>query len=183
MNDMMIDLETLGIGVSAPIISIGAVLFCPETGTVAEMFYTVIKIESALESGILEPATLSWWMKQSDSAREIFNDNNAITLEDALKNLSEFIFENCDSRLLRVWGNGPSFDNAILSNAYKKMNIPLPWDFRNDRDVRTIVDLAKRLNKSRGNENLIFDGIKHNAIDDILFQIRLVSLAYRSLRD
>ena len=43
MNNLMIDLETMGKNKDAPIVSIGAVFFTPETGDIGQEFYTVVK--------------------------------------------------------------------------------------------------------------------------------------------
>lgn len=42
MNNLMIDLETMGKNKDAPIVSIGAVFFTPETGDIGQEFYTVV---------------------------------------------------------------------------------------------------------------------------------------------
>lgn len=42
MNNLMIDLETMGKNKDAPIVSIGAVFFTPETGDIGQEFYAVV---------------------------------------------------------------------------------------------------------------------------------------------
>lgn len=51
MNNLMIDLETMGKNKDAPIVSIGAVFFTPETGDIGQEFYTVVSLDSAMEQG------------------------------------------------------------------------------------------------------------------------------------
>ncbi|EOK3105399.1 3'-5' exonuclease, partial [Escherichia coli] len=53
MNNLMIDLETMGKNKDAPIVSIGAVFFTPETGDIGQEFYTVVSLESAMGQGAM----------------------------------------------------------------------------------------------------------------------------------
>ncbi|WP_421549774.1 3'-5' exonuclease [Kluyvera intermedia] len=183
MNDLMIDMETLGVSVSSPIISIAAVYFDLASGEVGDTFYKVVKLDSALEHGVVEPSTLTWWMAQTDEARKIFSATDASMLKDVLKELALFMLRTDVQVQINVWGNGASFDNALLSNAYRRFGMPLPWKFRNDRDVRTIVDLAKRLKNVDVLSSVRMNGVRHNALDDALYQIEYVSAAYHALRD
>lgn len=181
MDNLMIDMETLGVSVSCPIISIAAVFFDMD-GNVGKKFYRVVDLKSALLHGQTEPSTLSWWMAQSDDARKIFFDPSAASLELVLRDLDVFIKEEGNYDSLKVWGNGPSFDNAILAHAYKGIGVSLPWLFRNDRDVRTIVDLAKSLKNIEPLKLAVREGVHHNALSDALFQVQCVSIAYRALK-
>jgi hypothetical protein len=181
MNNIMIDMETLGVSVSSPIISIAAVCFETD-GSVGNKFYRVVDLKSALSYGQVEPSTLSWWMSKSDEARKIFFDPSASSLENVLRDLELFIKNESDWENVRVWGNGPSFDNAILAQAYRDIGASIPWSFRNDRDVRTIVDLAKCLKNIDSLKLAVRDGVYHNALSDALFQVECVSIAYRALK-
>lgn len=181
MDNIMIDMETLGVSVYSPIISIAAVFFEID-GSVGKTFYRVVDLKSALSHGQVEPSTLAWWMSQSDEARKIFSDPGAISLELVLRDLDAFITEEDNSESVKVWGNGSSFDNAILAQAYRDFGISLPWRFRNDRDVRTIVDLAKCLKSIDPLKLAIREGVYHNALADALFQVQCVSIAYRVLK-
>ncbi|EAZ1146628.1 3'-5' exoribonuclease, partial [Salmonella enterica] len=48
MNHLMVDLETMGNGPYAPVISIGAVFFDPNTGETGEDFSVNISLESSM---------------------------------------------------------------------------------------------------------------------------------------
>ena len=183
MNNVMIDIETLGVSVTAPILSVGAVFFTPETGSLGKEFYQIVSIKSALEHGVVEPATLSWWMQQSRDARSIFYDKSSVSLPETLTALGQFMAANTDPLTVNVWGNGSSFDNAILSNIYNRLGMKLPWNFRNDRDVRTIVHLANII-KNKNVLNLNHrEGVHHNALDDAKYQAKYVATAYSLLSE
>ncbi|CAM7540570.1 3'-5' exoribonuclease Rv2179c-like domain-containing protein [Citrobacter freundii] len=67
---LMVDLETMGSGPDAPIVSIGAVYFDPSTGNTGAEFYQVVSLESSMSFGMKPDAsTIQWWLKQSSEAR------------------------------------------------------------------------------------------------------------------
>lgn len=181
MNDVMLDIETAGKGSKAAIVSIGAVFFDPLTNEVGAEFHQVINLASAAYYGELDASTVQWWMKQSDEARAIFNDKNAISLKDALAEFSEWINQIEEFKARTVWGNGATFDNVILGNAFKAARMRQPWPFYGDRDVRTMVDLGRRLRNFDPKKTLEFKGTVHNAVDDARHQARYVSAIYQAL--
>jgi len=181
MKNLMIDLETLGVKTSAPVVSIGAVFFDIETATIGKSFYQTVTLESAMEYGVVESSTLRWWLLQSEQAKAVFSDINATIFSRVLEAFSEFIADNCQTEEVEVWGNGSSFDNAILANCYARLSMPLPWKFRNDRDMRTIVALCKQLKGTDPLSSVARAGIHHNALDDASFQAACVINAYKLL--
>ena len=66
MKDVMVDLETLGRRAGCSILSIGAVAFDAETGTMGPEFYMVVKMASCEKHGLhTDPETVAWWKKQN----------------------------------------------------------------------------------------------------------------------
>ncbi|HAX9232450.1 TPA: exonuclease, partial [Escherichia coli] len=137
-DHLMIDLETMGKNPDAPIISIGAIFFDPQTGDMGPEFSKTIDLETA--GGVIDRDTIKWWLKQSREAQSAIMTDE-IPLDDALLQLREFIDENSGEFFVQVWGNGANFDNTILRRSYERQGIPCPWRYYNDRDVRTIVEL------------------------------------------
>lgn len=145
---LMIDLETMGTNTNAPIVVIGAVFFDPQTGEIGPVFYIVISLADAMNTGAVpDGGTIEWWLKQSSEARSAILVDQ-VKLIDALIQFREFINEHSDEKFVQVWGNGATFDNNILRTSYERLNIPCPWRYYNDRDVRTIVELGKTIPKS-----------------------------------
>lgn len=179
MKRLMIDLETLGVMTTAPVVSIGAVFFDVETATTGNRFYQAITLDSALENGVVESSTLGWWLQQSERARAVFSDENAVPFIHALAEFSAFIADNVEDEEVEIWGNGSSFDNAILANCYARLSIPLPWKFRNDRDMRTIVALCKQLKGIDPLSSIARTGTHHNALDDAFFQAQCMINAFK----
>jgi exodeoxyribonuclease VIII len=151
----MVDLETMGKGSTAAIIAIGAVKFNGKG--LGEEFYAIVDLESSVKNGmVIEPDTVMWWMKQSDAARGEFAKGTE-SLFTALQGFSKFVG---DHKTAKVWGNGASFDNVILDNAYQLNNLDTPWRFYNNMCYRTIKNLlGQSIEIERTGEH-------HNALDD-----------------
>lgn len=179
---VMVDLETMGSNSNAPIVSIGAVFFDPNSGNTGAEFYTVISLESSmLFGGVPDAGTIIWWLKQSSEARSAIAMADTTTLIDALELFSDFISENSDvGSDVQVWGNGASFDNVILRSSYVRANIECPWHFRNDRDVRTVTEMGKAIGINP-RYDIPFDGDKHNALSDARHQVKYVSTIWQQL--
>ncbi|WP_447863618.1 3'-5' exoribonuclease domain-containing protein [Kluyvera sichuanensis] len=179
---LMVDLETMGKKSNAPIVSIGAVFFNPNTGNTGAEFYTAVSLESAmLHGGVPDAGTIIWWLKQSPEARSAIAMADTMTLINALELFSDFISENSDAGSdVQVWGNGASFDNVILRSSYDRANIECPWKFRNDRDVRTMTELGKAIGINP-RYDIPFDGDMHNALSDARHQVKYVSAIWQKL--
>ncbi|WP_024590522.1 MULTISPECIES: 3'-5' exonuclease [unclassified Pseudoalteromonas] len=182
LNDVMLDLETIGQHSNAVIVSIGAVFFNPITGNIGAEFYQVIDIEDAMKYGTVDGATLKWWMKKSDEARAIFNDKDTMPLKDALLELNDWLYQIEGYKNRIIWGNGATFDNVILSNAYTATKMTKAWHFSNDRDVRTVVDIGRRLLGIDPKKSNKFTGKPHNALDDAKHQAKYVSDVFKQLK-
>ncbi|QOL13274.1 3'-5' exonuclease [Dickeya dianthicola] len=184
MNHVMIDLETLGKNKNAPIASIGAVFFEPETGELGEKFYCRVDFEDDMKNGAIPDGdTIKWWLKQSPEARAELVSDDAIPVRDAVNQFSDWLTDNAD-RLggLKVWANSPSFDCVILSAAFERAETDIPWNYWNERDVRTIKSIGLSImdmGRFLGTAEII--GIKHNALDDAINQAQMVSAVWQKI--
>ncbi|MED8788890.1 3'-5' exoribonuclease, partial [Escherichia coli] len=177
---LMIDLETMGTNTNAPIVVIGAVFFDPQTGEIGPVFYIVISLTDAMNTGAVpDGGTIEWWLKQSSEARAAILTEQ-VKLKDALSQFREFINEYSDEKFVQVWGNGATFDNAILRTSYERLDIPCPWRYHNDRDVRTIVELGKTIDFD-ARTVIPFEGVRHNALDDARHQAKYVTATIQKL--
>ncbi|MBB7749284.1 3'-5' exoribonuclease [Escherichia coli] len=174
---LMIDLETMGKNPDAPIISIGAIFFDPQTGDMGPEFSKTIDLDTA--GGVIDRDVIKWWLKQSREAQSAIMTDE-IPLDDALLQLREFIDENSGEFFVQVWGNGANFDNVILRRSYERQGIPCPWRYCNDRDVRTIVELGKAIDFD-ARTAIPFEGERHNALDDARHQAKYVSAIWQKL--
>ncbi|MEN3158250.1 3'-5' exonuclease [Alkalimonas sp. NCh-2] len=184
MNNLMIDIETLGTGKNAVIISLGAVFFCPETGNLGAGFYQTITRGSCELYGLeADEDTVRWWSEQSAEARAVLTCPDAGDLDDTLREFAGWLWESTEEGSdIHVWGNGPSFDNAILANAYNRCNVKLPWKFRHERCVRTIVALGRELLGIDPKKTIERKGTHHHALADAEHQALYVSAVYQALK-
>lgn len=180
---LMVDMETMGNGPDAPIVSIGAVFFEPSTGNTGAEFYRVVSLESSMSFGMKPDAsTIQWWLKQSSEARSAILVDEAMGLLETLELLADFIAENAanGSHTVQLWGNGCSFDNVILRRAYALTDTPFAVPFWNDRDVRTMVELGKSVGINP-RFDIPFEGDMHNALSDARHQVKYVSAIWQRL--
>lgn len=180
---LMVDMETMGNGPDAPIVSIGAVFFDPSTGNTGAEFYQVVSLESSMSFGMKPDAsTIQWWLKQSSEARSAILVDEAMGLRESLELLADFIAENAanGSHTVQLWGNGCSFDNVILRRAYALTDTPFAVPFWNDRDVRTMVELGKSVGINP-RFDIPFEGDMHNALSDARHQVKYVSAIWQRL--
>ncbi|HCJ5889683.1 exodeoxyribonuclease VIII [Klebsiella pneumoniae] len=180
---VMVDLETMGKKHNAPIVAIGAVVFDPATGSIGESFYKVVCLESSVNWGaVIDPSTVIWWLKQSSEARSAIVNDDAIPLQDALLKFREFVSDNVagGSKKAQVWGNGASFDNSILRSSYDCIAEDYPWEYWNDRDVRTMVELGQAISFDP-KTTIPFEGSRHNALADAIHQARYVSAIWQRI--
>ncbi|AUR91799.1 ribonuclease H-like domain protein [Vibrio phage 1.164.O._10N.261.51.A7] len=178
MKHVMLDIETLGSKTNSVILSIGACYFDLLTGEIGDTLNIPVSAESCVSAGLdIDASTVLWWMNQHKDAQDKITEGQkkAMPLGGALNSLSGFI--NSDAQ---VWGNGATFDNVIIKNAYEKMHMDAPWKFWNDRDVRTIVELGYQIgfNPKR---DMPFEGVRHDALADAVHQAKYVSAIWQKL--
>ena len=173
---IMVDIETMGNESNSAIVSIGAVEFNMQTGETGKEFYVNVLLKSCMDIGLkLNADTVMWWLKQSDEARKSLTEGESKNLIQALHEFSSFI-ESCDGKKCQVWGNSARFDLGILSDAYNKIGVKIPWDFRNERCVRTLVSFLPEIKNMTK-----FHGVAHNAVADCHFQIKYCSETWNAL--
>lgn len=176
MQHLMIDLETMGSRFDAPIVSIGAVFFRPETGELGKTFQAFVDIESAFQFGRANGSTVKWWLQQSDEARQAAIKGTR-DLPFVLQKFTEFYKQISPDAA--VWGNGATFDISILDYAYQRvMQKTPPWGFWLVRDCRTIKDIASHLNIDTN----LTKGVAHTPLDDAKNQAAWVSAMWQGLK-
>jgi DNA polymerase III epsilon subunit-like protein len=171
---VMLDIETVGLEVGAAIVEIGAVQFAPR-GLIGETFYSSVSLTSSQEAGLTVDAdTVEWWVgEHPEVAGEVLVGGDPL-----YESLVDFVawYEEIDPH--EVWANSPSFDCEMLDHAGEKVGVPMPWDFYQERDVRTLDSLPHDVDLEQ-------EGTEHNALDDALYQARVASkiLSELSRRD
>lgn len=175
-SDLMIDLETMGTAVNAPIVAIGAVYFNPNTGELGETFEAAIELEDAFNYGRVSGGTVKWWLGQSEAARQKIIRGRHMAVP-VFEKFADFCGKYGDR--VQPWGNGASFDISMLEYAFGRiLGKPAPWKFWNVRDCRTIKAVADGLVTYEGK----LEGTAHSALDDAIHQAKYVSCYWQGLR-
>lgn len=185
-KDIMVDIETLGTGEGATVFQIVATAFDITTGQVHDTFQAIGDIE---KFGYLrvDGSTLKWWLNtDKELLTELLNKGN-VDEDDMYESLHKWLEDQSETGNMKdvyLWGNGILFDNAKLQyELNERFNYPIYY--KNDRDVRTILELASL--KTGMSEQELKDSVtdenerKHDAFDDTNFQIRLVHKCYLEL--
>ena len=178
MNHVMIDLETLGTGADAVILSIAAVrfdLYTPHTFEKfpeLEFYRTGINIDQGRR---IDDGTFRWWMGQSEAARaEHFKPE--MYLSEALGELYDFFNDGSTPDVYGVWGNGADFDNAVLQQAWQRFQMGGQlYPYWANRCFRTFTALFDPNKNHRPASN------DHNALNDCRNQIRWMWNVIREL--
>ena len=198
INFVMLDIETLGTGRNAAIMSIGACLFDPIAGRwpreedpmseVDATFYQKVDLSQGPQEhvGTIDASTVEWWLKQSREAQGSLVAGPRVAIQEALNLFSLWLSKtfarahlsryDTDVRLL---SNGPTFDEDILRDAFARCKLKFPLHFKTSRCCRTIFDLACQAGwspKAFGKNEK-----KHDALGDAIFQARGVCSMYAHL--
>lgn len=175
MNNVMVDIEAWGTGYRPVVVSIGAVEFDLEQGLLGRTFEMNIDPRNAQKVGCtIDADTVDWWMQQEDEARAAFRGERH-RLARVLNDFADF------TRNQLVWGNGENFDNRILRELYDMMELKCPWHYRNDRDMRTFMDMMKQFNVT--DIRIGRGGVTHSALDDAKFQAKVMIDAWQQLKE
>lgn len=166
----MIDLETMGTNPDSAIVSIGAVIFDPRYGQVSkDTFY--VELDWKSQGRTIDRETEKWWKAQSNEAKDALYGID--DLDVTLKDLAAWLPGD-----VKVWGNGSVFDISMLEDAYRQLDIEIPWKFWNIRDCRTVLDMYE---SKRGGFSKKSGGVTHNALDDAIYQAQYITMMWRRL--
>jgi len=180
--DIVIDLETLGTRPGCPIIEIGACAIDPNDGRILANFNRRVASGLSWYDTINDAthgnphssditATCRWWHADDERKKTL----RRIMTRVCPKNnpFQEFCewFERvtADAFTVRVWGNGPTFDLAILSHGMEQRGVTVPWHHTQERCVRTALEQAAH---ERGSVSWIERGPRHRALNDARHEAR-----------
>lgn len=168
---LMVDMETMAVSHRAVVLSLGAVHFNPYGNGYGDKIYFKIDLDDQDQLGReIDPNTLDWWSKQDPKImEEAFSTNDRIPLTEAIDRFHKFAW-GCDS----FWSHGATFDLMIIEDLYKQLNRPLPWNYWQLRDTRTLFDL--------GYDPEMPQGSKHDALQDAIRQAVGVQNIYTKLK-
>lgn len=171
--NIVLDLETLSIQEDAAIIQIGCCI--PQFDrkhvplSLSYEFEATVRYEDCLSSEFhKDPETMEWWEKQNPVTRAIVFSGQD-TYADAFSDFCNWIdsLRGLGSEVA-IWGNGSDFDNRLLTYSLDSLGYHRVWNFRNNRDLRTLKTLFPLEIESDPKE------LKHTALGDARYEARLM---------
>lgn len=161
--ELMMDLETLGVDMGAPVVTIGACLFDPYSCDSGEALMkrsmlVRVDISDAIKyADKVDGSTVRWWFEQKDAAIKALVGDDCVPVQEAMTLLTRFcnergafvnkVFFDGLSELpkaCRFWAKDPDFDMRLMQHYYDHPDLDgsQPWKFYECRSVRTVQDLA-----------------------------------------
>lgn len=189
----MLDLETFGNNVEgdAAIVAIGAVVFDADSDAldigslIGDTFERKIDLQATPidKRGAIDPSTIEWWLSQSDAARKALTAGPRLPLGQALMEMMPWLGEQimrAGTKGVRLWSNGPTFDEHILRRAFTRYDFRFPLSYRTSRCCRT--QLAQAVELGFDPASMGVNGAQHDALADAIFQARGVILQKQFIR-
>ena len=181
--DIMVDIETLGNKTDSTIFQIAAVAFDIETGRHFQYFHHIANIAENEKMNVTGD-TLKWWLNTDKELLTKLLNKGEESSEELLRMFWNWMTGLVLDHDVYFWGNGILFDNKMIQHQLEALGLGYPIFFRNDRDVRTIVELAaiKLGTSEKDLRKKYYDKTAaHDAANDVANQIRLVSACYKEL--
>jgi 3' exoribonuclease, RNase T-like len=169
---VMLDLETLSTRPDAVILTMGAVKFDPHSEDLGAGIYHRVDVDEQIALGRhVDDTTVDWWGRQAaDIREEALGPDNRISLENFTAELNRFLVgANC------IWAQGPVFDIVILENLYRQLGKPVPWNYWQIRDSRTLFGVLGDPREKNSTD-------LHNALADCVSQARAVQMVFENVK-
>ena len=166
---IVIDIETLGLGLRPVIIAVGAVAL-DEHYEVIGRFYRAVRGDTQ-PGRIMDYDTVRWWaLKTSHAAREAVFHADACALRRAVVDFVGWVMPDPDMMScadVQFWGKGPEFDNVNWRDAIACYDdsdfLSKVWTYRNNQSLRTVELMVKSLGLT---VEVPDTGIAHHALGD-----------------
>jgi hypothetical protein len=166
-----IDLETLDVKPQATVLTLGAVKFNPLTDAEphSELYLKILVDDQDRLGRTSSDSTIEWWAKQDPVVmEEAFDQTGAVTVEEALRQVSKW-----SVGVDEFWGQGYGFDFTMLEDMYRSIGKPIPWNFWQVMDSRTITRRMPRDPRKDMQTDL------HNALADAYFQAKSIQVIFK----
>jgi hypothetical protein len=167
----MIDLETLDVTPTATVLSLGAVKFDPlsDSEPHSELYLKILINDQDQLGRTISDSTIKWWSEQDPAVmEEAFDQTGGVTVEEALRQLNKWCVG-----VDEIWAQGYGFDITMLEDMYRSVGKPIPWQFWQISDARTITKRMPRDPRKDMQTNL------HNALADAYFQAKSVQIIFK----
>ena len=168
-----VDLETLDVQPTATILTLGGVKFNPfsRSEPYDELYFKISVDDQHRYGRTTNDSTIRWWSQQDpkimEEAFDQSNPNEVLTVEQACASIARWSV-GVDT----FWGQGYGFDFTMLESLFRDIQRPIPWQFWQILDSRTLFKMLPVDPRKSMQTNL------HNALADAYFQAQGVQIAY-----
>lgn len=148
---LFLDLESLALG-PRPVITQAALLgYDLEEDELLDsrhvQYYPVEPQQQIIPPRRIMASTIAWWMKQSDDARERFEQSTSTDFQDlpALARHLITVFNQLTDhgrKRYELVAKGPQFDVVAIETLLEELGLAAPWHYQTVRDLRTLCATA-----------------------------------------
>jgi len=177
---VVVDLETLGTRPGSVILQVGARAFCwhEKLDSYENFIITVNKLDSLGFGFTTDKETAKWWSGQSEATKiGVFNGTASVAetltaFDSYIKRLRREAASK--GKDLLIWGNSNDFDLGLLRAYYQHFGQEIPWDFRKERDFRTVKELfTEPYNKAK---RTVTNHTPHDAFWDAMWEAMILEI-------
>lgn len=198
--DITFDLETCAVTANAAVMQVAAVAWTRNAdgdpfsfehdGVAFErdiVFNEHVDLRTCVVDGFdFEPATVQWWTRQSEAARQAVCDGLAEPVKEVFARFIQWIEEVMKitgAKSVCLWCQGMDFDGAILYNVCRKYGLKLPFRHQQLRDSRTVILEAAviQAQRNKGADGSVSRGASVPSPDEILADDRMAYSLYPQL--
>lgn len=178
--DTMIDLETTGTDAShAAIIQISAVRFNFETGAIDPNIFDGYL--TMAPGRFWDEDTRTWWYSTN---KDLFAEIQSKGQDPGgvFRAFADWAWQ-AGGAGQRLWAKPVSFEWPFIQSYAREFNVTLPFHFRDAVDLNSFCrGVAHDPGARPFEKSLEFQGTEHNAIDDVMHQIRAALLVRHMVR-
>lgn len=178
-----LDIETLGTKPGSIVTEVGIVNDY-NADELHQFFNPDIQRELGLK---IDEETVQWHRKNNPNFESMVGKCHAqvsgiAPFVDQLRKVTDYFAQfDPDEYDCRVWMNSPSFDAVLLKVLYDGVSLLMPWNFRDERDLRTLRDLAETHNKHKDGVLPAKPDNAHDALVDAKYQLEIVTICLADL--
>ena len=178
--DFHLDIETLSTAPNAAVIQIGMAV-----RSNVKLDSLIVSIPASwyhnnAHSFDISEDTLRWWSIQSAQAQASLTINQVSKPQRALIKMLQFMHVNGFDDKSTIWANAPTFDCTIMRHMFTAFEAPVPWNFWQERCVRTI---KRELGEFFGPPPVHEELTAHRADHDALKQMHTVDYYFGCIED
>ena len=156
--EAMIDIETLDTTNSSVVFQVAIVYFEPDTLNEVNKEIWTLDVDAQLAMGrTVSASTIAFHLGIPANALKCLTSKRAQHPSIFLQGLSKSLEI---AKPKAIWAKG-SFDFNILEDMYGQCDVPVPWKYYQERELRTLM---KECGVSKGD-------VSHNALEDCYAQI------------